>query len=343
MFDAQEGLDWEGWAVFAEEIEQFGFESVWAADHLVSLVGFPERPRVDTWTALTWLATATKRLRFGSLVSPVTWRQPSLLALTAASVDVLSGGRLEVGIGAGWNAYEHDAFGIDLPGAATRWRMLDEAAQVLRLLWSEEEASFKGRCFRLERAHCHPRPVQRPGPPLLIGGTGEKRTLPIVARRADEWNAYSLTPKDYQSKAALLERNCDQAGRPISAIRRSIAAPLAIATSSTAVQKRIDRLTDVFPLPLQFPVELAPFTPKVLRERGWLVGTPPQVVEQIQALGAEGVHRVMLHHLDVEDHESLALIGSDVLPAVQARILPQANADPETGSSVHTAAELKRP
>jgi alkanesulfonate monooxygenase SsuD/methylene tetrahydromethanopterin reductase-like flavin-dependent oxidoreductase (luciferase family) len=316
---------------------------VWAADHLVSLVGFPQRARVDTWTALTWLATATKRLRLGSLVSPVTWRQPSLLALTAASVDALSGGRLEVGIGAGWNAYEHEAFGIDLPEPTTRWRMLDESAQVLRLLWSQEEASFKGRYFTLKRAHCHPRPVQRPSPPLVIGGIGETRTLPIVARRADEWNAYSLTPKAYHAKVAALERHCEQAGRPMSAIRRSIAAPLATAASEAGVQIRIDRLTDVFPLPLQFPPELAPFTPKVLRERGWLVGTPPQVVEQIQALKAEGVHRVMLHHLDVEDHESLALVASDILPAVQARILPEATADPEPGSPAHTAAELNRP
>jgi F420-dependent oxidoreductase-like protein len=316
MFDAQEGLDWDLWASFALEIEELGYESVWSSDHLVSLVGFPQRPRVDAWTAMTWLASATKRLRFGPLVSPITWRHPSILALTAASVDALSGGRLEVGIGAAWNEYEHQSFGIEMPPMGTRFEMLDESAQVLRLLWSQEEASFNGRHFTLDRAHAHPRPANGSGPPLVIGGTGEKRTLPIVARRADEWNAYGLTVETYRAKRAVLERCCEQAGRPASEISHAVVAPLAIGETEEAVRARIAKLHEVFPLPLQFPEELAPFKPEVLRENGWLAGTPDQVVELIAALAAEGVSRVIFHFLDVEDRESLRLIARDVLPAV---------------------------
>jgi F420-dependent oxidoreductase-like protein len=318
MFDAQEGLDWEGWTFFAEELEELGYESVWSSDHLVSLVGFPRRPRVDAWTVMTWLATATKRLRFGPMVSPITWRHPSILALTAASVDVLSGGRLEVGIGAAWNEYEHQSFGVPMPPTRTRFDMLEESAQVLRLLWTQEEASFGGEHFTLDRAHAHPRPVQQPNPRLVIGGTGERRTIPIVARRADEWNAYGLTPETYRAKRAILERHCEEADRSPSEITHALVAPLAIGETEAEVRARVARLHEVFPLPLQFPEELAPYEPEVLRANGWMAGTPDQIVELVQALAAEGASRVIFHMLDMDDRDSLRLVARDVLPAVQA-------------------------
>lgn len=317
MFDAQEGMDWARWEWFAHEIERLGYESIWRSDHLVSLVGRPELPTVDAWTSMAYLALQTRRLRFGTLVSPVTWRPPSILGLTALSVDALAGGRLEVGIGAGWEPNEHRAFGIPMPPMPVRYEQLAESAEVLKLLWEQPGASFAGKHFTLDQAHAHPRPSGDGGPPLLIGGVGEKRTLPIVARYADEWNGYSLTPAVLRAKRAVLDGHCEAAGRAPSAIRTSVAAPIAIATTEAGVQARIDRIHEVFPLAGPFPPALAPFTAEKLRGHGWIAGTPPQVVEQLQALEDAGAQRAMLHYLDVEDRDSLALLAQEVLPAVQ--------------------------
>jgi alkanesulfonate monooxygenase SsuD/methylene tetrahydromethanopterin reductase-like flavin-dependent oxidoreductase (luciferase family) len=316
MFDSQEGLDWDGWRRFAREIEASGFESLWSSDHLVSLVGRTERPRVDTWTALAVIARDTARLRFGTLVSPVTWRHPSILALTAAAVDALSGGRLEVGIGCGWNAYEHAMFGVKLPSMMVRAEMLDEAAQVLRLLWTGAPSSFAGRHFSLDAAVGQPAPTQSPHPPVIVGGGSERYTLPIAAKHSDDWNVYGLTVDAYRAKRAAFADACARVGRSPDTVARSLTMPIAIAHSDAELGATIDRIAAFFPLPLQFPPDLAPFTRDVLRERGWLAGSPADIVDQIGAYSGEGIHRVILHQLDTTDHAAPELIGTEVLPFV---------------------------
>ena len=248
------------------------------------------------------------------MVSPITWHHPSTLALRAASVDSLSGGRLEVGIGVGWNEQEHAAFGIAMPSLKTRFDMLEESAEVLRLLWSEEDATFEGQIYSLRHAHPQIGAPGASGLRLMIGGTGERRTLPITARLADEWNAYGLTPASYRSTRAILDSNCEAIGRASAEISDSIVAPLAIGQTGAEVKDRVARLQEVCPGDPLFPSEQAPFEPEVLRENGWIAGTPSDVIEQIQAFEAEGVSRLVVHLIDVDDRASLEILARDVLP-----------------------------
>src|SRR5687768_17457050 len=184
--EGQEGMTWENWQRWVRMTEDLGFESIWCSDHLYSLFDHPERPSLDCWTALTWAAGNTSRIKFGPLVTPMTFRHPSMLAQQAAAVAALSGGRLVLGIGAGWHEGEHRAFGLHFPSVRERMDRLDNAAEVLRALFDQPEATQAGPYYSVERAPLHPRLPQRP--PLLIGGRGERRTLRAVAKYADEWN-----------------------------------------------------------------------------------------------------------------------------------------------------------
>lgn len=313
MFDAQEGMSWELWRGHAERIEALGFESLWRSDHLFSLVGFPERTTIETWTSLAVLAEHTERLRFGPLVCPVTFRQPSLLAAAAASVDLLAEGRLEVGLGAGWNTLEHAAFGLELPPAAVRYSMLDEYVRVLKKIWSGEEASFDGEFYSLDGARGHPRPVQHPHPRIVVGGTGAM-LLPIAARHADEWNAYGQSNEGHRALCERFFAACDACGRGRDAVSRSICGPVAIGASESEVSARVARLRHVFDLPSLFPQGDPPYGNQQLRDLGWFVGQPAEVAEQVEEFKSMGVSRVIFHSLDVEDRETIELLGAAVVP-----------------------------
>jgi F420-dependent oxidoreductase-like protein len=318
-FEGQDGLTWDRWRYLAQRVEELGFESLWRSDHLVSVVGRGERESIEAWTSLAYLATATTRLRFGTLVSPTTFRHPSLLALQAAAIDQLSGGRLEVGLGAGWDVDEHASFGVPFPPTKDRFGMLEEAIDVVKALWTQEEAHFEGRFYSLDGARAHPAPAQRPHPPIVIGGTGERYTLPIVARHADEWNSHGVTPEVYRAKREALERMCEGVGRDPSEIKHSVAGPCVIGDSDGAIQRQIDAFADFFPLraPAFFPEDAVDNSIESLRARGWFVGRPDEVVEQIRVFAEAGVHRVMMQYMPHED-ESLELFASDVLPHVSS-------------------------
>lgn len=175
----------EGWRI----AEAAGFDHLWPFDHLVALHASPVTPIFDGWTLLGAIAASTDRIRMGLNVSGNLYRHPALLAKIAVTVDHLSGGRLEVGLGAGWNEAEFAMFGLPFPGPADRIRMLDEASRVLKLLWTQERASFSGRYYQLSDAISEPKPFQRPHPPLWIGGKGPKRTLRVAAEHADVWHS----------------------------------------------------------------------------------------------------------------------------------------------------------
>ena len=221
MIEGQEGLTWERWFRIADRVEALGLDSLWRSDHFFSLMGHPDRPALECWSSLTALAQRTQRIRFGPLVSPMTFRHPALLARMAAAVDGLSNGRLSLGVGAGWNEAEHEAFGIVLPPLKERFDRLEEGIAVIKELWTGGPVDVDGRYYRLRRAAALPRPVQRPSPPLLIGGDGEKRLLRIVAKDADEWNSHAPGPEAYRGKRARLEEHCRVVGRDPDAIHRS--------------------------------------------------------------------------------------------------------------------------
>jgi F420-dependent oxidoreductase-like protein len=312
MIEGQEGLTWERWRAIMRRAEDLGYESLWRSDHYFSLMGRPERPALETFASLVLTAAETTRLRFGPLVAPMTFRHPTLLARMAAAIDQLSGGRLVLGVGAGWNVPEHEAFGLTFPPLEDRMDMLEEGIQVIRALEQPGKAGYSGRHYRLQDAEMHPKPAQSPLP-LLIGGRGERRTLRLVARYAQEWNLPGGTPEIVREKSAVLEQHCEREGRDPAGIARSVMAAFVIGENSAAISRRLAALRDVLPaLPDVGDAELC----RVLRERGWLVGAPSEVADQLGALAAAGVQRVMLQHHNQEDFEVLELIAKEIMPAV---------------------------
>jgi len=206
-------------------VDEAGFDHLWLFDHLVAI--HQEGPVLDGWTTLASVAERTKRVRIGLNVTGNLYRHPGLLAKIAVTVDHLSGGRLEMGIGAGWNASEFATYGMPFPTSAReRIERLDEACQVLKALWTEPRASFDGRYYQLHDAICEPKPLQRPGPPLWIGGNGPKRTLRVAAKRADVWSCdvWPTNAAAMESTYALskvLDEHCRAVGRDPKTIRRA--------------------------------------------------------------------------------------------------------------------------
>ena len=313
MLEGQEGLTWNLWRRIMASVEELGFESLWRSDHFMSLVD-SNRDALETWVALTLTAAETTRLRFGSLVCPMTFRHPSLLAQMAAAIDTLSGGRLVLGVGAGWNEQEHRAFGIPFPPLKERMHMLEEGIEVIMRLLGDGPAHFAGRYYQLDGAHPRPKPTQHPRIPLLIGTTGEGRMLRIVARYADEWDVPGITsPTAYRARRERLAAYCREINRDPREIRRCISAAYLIGRDAEDLHRRGDAMQQLLPS----LASLDPCTvPDVLRADGWLVGTPNQIIVQLQALADEGVERVMFQHNDQTDFAALELLACDVMPAV---------------------------
>jgi F420-dependent oxidoreductase-like protein len=310
MIEGQEGLTWERWRAIVRRTEELGYESLWRSDHFVSLMGRPERPALETFASLTLAAAETRRLRFGPLVAPMTFRHPSLLARMAAAIDTLSGGRFVLGVGAGWNVPEHEAFGLPFPPLRDRMDMLEEGIQVIRALEQPGKASFDGKHYQLKDAEMHPKPAQAPLP-LLIGGGGERRTLRLVARYAQEWNLPGATPERMREKAAVLERHCEREGRDPTTIARSAMLGFLVGEDEGAIERRAFRLRSLLPPAWTIPEGASA---EAMRARGWLAGHPAEVIDQIGALARAGIQRIMLQHHDQEDFEVLELIAREIMP-----------------------------
>jgi F420-dependent oxidoreductase-like protein len=197
--------------VAADDIELF--ESAWNWDHFYPLSGDLTGPCFEAWTMLAAMAQATRRIRLGSQVTGMIYRHPAVLANMAATIDIIAEGRLDVGIGAGWNQQECDAYGIELPPLRERFDQFDEGVQVIIGLLGQETTTFQGKYFRLTDARCEPKPLQRPHPPIVIGGRGPKRTLRAVARWAQQWNSITQSPEDWKALKETLLVRCDEVGR----------------------------------------------------------------------------------------------------------------------------------
>ena len=198
-----------------------GFDHVWAFDHLNALGNDPTQPVLDGWTVLGAMAENVKRARIGLMVTGNLYRHPGLLAKIAVTVDHLTNGRLEFGLGAAWNVPEFEQYGIPFPSAADRIRMLNESLTAIKLLWTEDRATYKGRFYQLTDAIANPKPIQKPHPPIWIGGSGPKRTLRVVARHADVWNGGGDGPDETKELLRILDEHCAKVGRDRSQIRLS--------------------------------------------------------------------------------------------------------------------------
>jgi F420-dependent oxidoreductase-like protein len=314
MIEGQEGLTWERWRKLMEATERLGFESLFRSDHFFSVFGVYGRDCIETWVSLPPVAMETSRIRFGVLVSSMTFRHPSLLARMAASIDQLSGGRLVVGVGAGWNAQEHEMFGLRLPPVKERLDRLEEGIQVMLALWGPGRANFDGKYYQLHEAESYPKGGQQPHPKLLVGGSGEKRTMLIAAKYADEWNGGGGPgPEAFRAKAEVLDAHCRAIGRDPETIERSRMVSFLVGRNDAEIRERARALQETMPRLKEVD---AGELPKQMRERGWLVGTPEEVIEQIRAYEAAGCQRIMLQHLDQTDLDVLELIAKEILPAV---------------------------
>src|SRR5437660_9734016 len=211
------------------------FESAWLFDHFYPIFSDPNGPCLEGWTALAAMAQATTRLRVGVMVTGIVYRHPAVLANMAATVDMVSNGRLELGLGAGWNEQECGAYGIELGTLKQRFDRFDEACQVIIGLLSQETTDFEGTYFRLTAARCEPKPVQRPHPPICIGGGGERRTLRAVARFAQHWNMPGGGPDVFAQKLDVLHQHCADLGRDPSEIMTSTHLRLAPDGDASAV------------------------------------------------------------------------------------------------------------
>jgi F420-dependent oxidoreductase-like protein len=305
MIEAQEDLTWDRLFQLAQATEDLGFESMFRSDHLTALDGDSSRAALALWPSLTALALRTRRIRFGPLVCSVTFQHPSLIAKTAAAIDVLSDGRFELGIGAGWYRGEHAMFGLQYPPYQTRLEMLDEAAQVIRALWTGQPQTFEGRHYRLQQALARPTPSQSP-PPLIMGGKNEQRTLRLVAQYATEWNCTYISAEGFARKSRVLDQHCAAIGRDPSALRRSLMLPYVVGRDGRALQERIDANRRTFP---SLPGTLADWL-----AAGYVGGSPAQVADQLEAYANAGAQRILMQNNDLDDIVSLELLAAEVMP-----------------------------
>jgi F420-dependent oxidoreductase-like protein len=287
---------------FAEDV---GLDWASVFDHFLPIQSDPTGPCFEGPTLLAAMAAHTTRLRCGIIVTGVTYRNPAVLANIATTIDHISGGRMDLGIGAAWYEDEHEQYNVPFPRIGVRMDMLDDACRILRALWTEERATVEGKQFSVHEALCEPKPVQNPMP-LWIGGSGERRTLRIVAEHADGWNTFLGSVDEYQHKLDVLARHCADVGREPMDIRKQVVLRSILGRSEAEARERLAEAAD-----------RAGVTPAEL-EQGMVVGTPQQCVERLAPHAALGVGDFLLLARPPHDLTSIELFAREVGPALRA-------------------------
>lgn len=298
--EPQQGATYDDLLTVAQATERLGFDAFFRSDHYQRLgPGDPGPGSTDAWITLAGLARETSRIRLGTLVSPATFRLPGPLAITVAQVDQMSGGRVELGFGAGWFDGEHSAYGIPFPPVKERFGRFEEQLEIITGLWTAEKGySFEGRYYRLADSPALPKPAQSPRPPVIIGGIGAKRTPRLAATYADEYNVPFRTPAETGAAFARVREACEAVGRTL---RFSAAQTTVVGANRAEVERRAAAIGE---------------DPGKLRESG-LAGTPDEVLEKIGKFAELGAERMYLQILDLGDLEHLELIAAEVLPHVR--------------------------
>ena len=295
MIEGQEGLGWERWRRICHDTDRLGFASLRRSDHLISLMSSPDRDCVECWTSLALAAEWTKRIEFGPMVSPITFRLPSMLAKIAAAVDALSGGRLILGVGAGWNENEHRVFDIPFYTQKDRFDRLEAGITTMRRIWETTQ----------------PRPARVPIP-LLLGGKGARRTIPLVAREAAEWNFSRLDADMFRHGREMLEQCCRDIGRDPTTIRRSVMTTYIIGRDRDELRERALKLQEV--LPSLKGLEAEQVLEKMRQQA--FAGSPEEIASQMREHARLGVDLFMLQHFVLDDADALELLAKEVIPAV---------------------------
>jgi F420-dependent oxidoreductase-like protein len=300
MIEGQEGVTWPQWVALAQACEEHAIPALFRSDHYVNLDGeHPERGSLDAWATINALAAVTSTVRLGTLVSPATFRHPSLLAKLVVTADHVSGGRIDLGLGAGWHEREHTAYGFPFPETRVRMDILEEQIEIILGSWGEEPFSFAGEHYTVRDLHAEPKPVQRPHPPVIMGGIARPRSAALAARYADEYNTPFPTLAEVRERRAQVDQACAHAGRE--PLPFSVMTGLVLGSDQADVRDRIHRLSEVRGDDRDtFAADPPP---------GWVVGTVEEAAAQLGALRDAGVSRVMCQQLLHDDLEAVALLG----------------------------------
>jgi F420-dependent oxidoreductase-like protein len=302
--EPQQGAAYGTLLTVARATEQLGFDAFFRSDHYLSMGGTGLPGPTDAWVTLAGLARETSRIRLGTLLSPATFRLPGPLAITVAQVDQMSGGRVELGLGAGWFEAEHTAYGIGFPPVRERFDRLEEQLAIITGLWGTaggETFSFRGTYYTLTDSPALPKPAQRPRPPVLVGGGGPRRTPRLAARFADEYNVPFATVEDTQAAYGRVRQACREAGRDPGSLVYSAAQTVCCGRDGAELARRAQAIG---------------YQVDDLR-KGGLAGSPEEIVDKLGRFAAAGAGRVYLQVLDLHDLDHLELLAAGVLPQVR--------------------------
>jgi F420-dependent oxidoreductase-like protein len=295
LFSPQAGLSYKALLDRAATIERLGYHSIWLVDHFWNR-GVPDADVLECTTTMSALCAATSKLRVGSLVLCNSFRNPAMLAKVLSSIDNISGGRVEIGLGAGWMDEEYRAYGYEFPSMGARLRQLEEGVQILKAMLTAKQASFAGRYYTVADAYNSPQPVQKPHPPITIGGSGEKVMLKIVAKYADRWNC-PAGYRNFEQKFNSLKQHCEAAGRDIKTINISEQLEVCIGTNQAEIEEKWKI------------AQRLPFWRTAIK------GTPPQVIEQLRDRQKRGIEFFTVIFGDLNSPQSIDLFAREVMPA----------------------------
>ncbi len=302
MIEGQEDVSWEDWTAIAKSCEANGIPALFRSDHYLSVFPTEGRQSLDAWGTICGLAAITSQLRLGTMVSPTSFRHPSILAKLIATADRISGGRIEPGIGAGWHQAEHDAFGFPFRTPRERMEVLEEQLEIITGLWSEGEFEFHGSYYELEPVEAEPKPVQSPMP-LIMGGNAAPKGSALAARFASEYNTPNPSLDQARERRAAIEAAWTEAGRDPATVRFSVMTGAALGRDESEAQERLRLAREKSGIGDELEYEFK--------------GSPDQVVEQLTEWRDAGVDRVMIQLLLHDDLEQIELIGRELAPALR--------------------------
>lgn len=307
------GFSYDAVLTVALEAEKLGFDGLFICDHLMGRTEEVARePCLDTWVTLGAVAAATRKIRLGPMVTPVGFRYPSVLAKMGSTLDSISGGRLQLSMGAGWYEPEFVAYGIPFPSTRQRMQQLREAVQIIRMMWTQDKPTFNGKSYNMKEAWCYPKPVQKPK--IWVGGIGERRLLPIVAELADGWNATGTTPEEYETKLKVLGSYCRDRGRSLDEIERSYYASGLTGPDEKEFSASFDRYYAQF----RKQGETTEGFAKRVRESGRsFIGTVDEVIAKIDKFSKLGVKYLIFYFPDKDQVGLMRQFAQHVLPTFQ--------------------------
>jgi F420-dependent oxidoreductase-like protein len=312
MIEGQEDVTWADWVALADACEVLGIEALFRSDHYLSVLGDHGRGALDAWGTINALAAMTTKLRLGALVSPATFRHPSVFAKLAVTADHVSGGRIEVGLGAGWMEAEHRAYGFPFPPLRDRMDAYAEQLEIVHRSFEPGAFSFRGKHFTVEDLDAQPKPVQQPHPPFIVGGSAAPRGARLGARWADEYNFAFASPEQAAEKRHAVHEACRDVGRDPATIVVSLMTGLVLGADRDEVARSAGEIArhqgKHVEDPHAYAAELA---------GNWIVGTPDEVVARLREYEAAGVERVFLQHLLHRDLDAVELLAREVIPALQ--------------------------